>query len=278
MIHAVHFDTSPLYTRADSSQPGSAQHTPQLRPHDATAELDQQTLDEISDFIMNIPDIDKTGAEDPSFYDLRMQPEPAVTPSSFESEVQQWHHFLVQAAQSIAPSYEGSLAYACGLAAGLHLATTSAIAPNPMRLQAQTEELFRAMASLPDDAWDSFQMLHVRILLTALSATRNPAQKSWYNAHLTRRLYQLELENWSTAKGLLLRFINMQAMARLPRTNAVRAVVNDIEIVVDPAEAREKGWLVNTSLVGPGQQSMDFDMSAQASRSGALYGLDPDLN
>ena len=227
---------------------------------------------------MNIPDIDETGAEDPSFYDLRMQPEPAVTPSSFESEVQQWHHFLVQAAQSIAPSYEGSLAYACGLAAGVHLATTSAIAPNPTRLQAQTEELFRAMASLPDDAWDSFQMLHVRILLTALSATRNPAQKSWYNAHLTRRLYQLELENWSTAKGLLLRFINMQAMARLPRTNAVRAVVNDIEIVVDPAEAREKGWLVNTSLVGPGQQSMDFDMSAQASRSGALYGLDPDLN
>ena len=111
-------------------------------------------------------------------------------------------------------------------------------------------------------------------LLTALSSSRNPAHKSWYNAHLTRRLYQLELENWSALKALMLRFVDMQAMARQPRTKAVRAVVNDVEIVVDPNEAREKGWQVQTGLVEPGLQSnmMDFEMNMPPS-----YGLDPDL-
>jgi hypothetical protein len=116
-------------------------------------------------------------------------------------------------------------------------------------------------------------------LLTALSTSRDPAHKSWYNAHLTRRLYQLELESWSTVKGLVLRFIDMQAMARQPRTKAVRAMVNDIEIVVDPMEAREKGWQVQTGLVEPGLQSnmMDFEMSTQAPGDGGFYGLDPEL-
>ena len=116
-------------------------------------------LDEISNYIMSIPEM---ADGDESLPDV-LQPEPSVTPSCFENEVQQWHHFLTQAAQSIAPSYEGSLAYACGLAAGLHLATTSAIAPHPMRLQAQAGELFTEMANLPDEAWDAFQMLHVRM-------------------------------------------------------------------------------------------------------------------
>jgi hypothetical protein len=116
-------------------------------------------------------------------------------------------------------------------------------------------------------------------LLTALSTSRNQAHKSWYNAHLTRRLYQLKLENWSTVKGLMLRFIDMQAMARLPRTKAVRAMVNDVEIVADPMEAREKGWQVQTGLVEPGVQSnmMDFEMSIQAPGVGGLYGVDPEL-
>ena len=116
-------------------------------------------------------------------------------------------------------------------------------------------------------------------LLTALSSTRDPAHKSWYNAHLTRRLYQLELENWSTVKSLMLRFIDMQAMARQPRTTAVRTTVNDIEIVVDSSEAREKGWMVQTGLVEPGFQNsvMEFDASAPVSGMDALYGLDPEL-
>jgi hypothetical protein len=152
-----------MYTSADKSQPSSKQNTPEMQPYDAAAGLDQQMLDEISDFIMNIPEMDDVDALGALPDPLQLQPEPAVTPSSFENEVEQWHHLLVQAAQSIAPSYDGSLAYVCGLAAGLHLATTSAIMPHPLRLQAQTEELFRAMASLPDDAWDAFQMLHVRM-------------------------------------------------------------------------------------------------------------------
>jgi hypothetical protein len=152
-----------MYTSADKSQTNSKQNTPQMQPYDAAAGLDQQMLDEISDFIMSIPEMDDTDATGVLPDPLQLQPEPAVTPSNFENEVQQWHHFLVQAAQSLAPSYDGSLAYVCGLAASLHLATTSAITPHPLRLQAQTEELFRAMASLPDDAWDAFQMRHVRM-------------------------------------------------------------------------------------------------------------------
>ena len=152
-----------MYTFADTSRPSSKQNTPPMQPHDAAPGLDQQTLDEISDFIMNIPEMDDTDPADMMPDPLQLQPEPPVTPTSFDNEVQQWHHFLIQAAQSIAPSYDGSLAYACGLAAGLHLATTSAIMPHPLRLQAETEDLFRAMASLPDDAWDAFQMLHVRM-------------------------------------------------------------------------------------------------------------------
>ena len=165
LIHAVYFHTHPMYTSADKSQPGSKQTTPQLQSYDAVQGLDQDTLDEISDFIMSIPEMEDTTSDGTDILPdyLRLQPEPAVTPSSFENEVQQWHQFLVQAAQSIAPSYEGSLAYACGLAAGLHLATTSAIMPHPVRLQVQTQELFNAMAALPDEAWDSFCMLHIRM-------------------------------------------------------------------------------------------------------------------
>jgi hypothetical protein len=59
--------------------------------------------------------------------------------------------------------YEGALAYACGLAAGLHLATTSPVAPHPVRVQLQAEELFAAMIHLPDDAWDAFHLVHLRM-------------------------------------------------------------------------------------------------------------------
>jgi hypothetical protein len=71
----------------------------------------------------------------------------------------------------------------------------------------------------------------------------------------------------------------MQAMARRPRTNAVRTTVNDVEIVVDSSEAREKGWVVQTGLVEPGFQDsvMEFDVSAPVPDMGALYGLDPEL-
>ena len=49
----------------------------------------------------------------------------------------------------------------------------------------------------------------------------------------------------------MLRFIDMQAAARQPRTQAVRALVNDVEIVVDLSEARDKGMDVQTSLIEP---------------------------
>ena len=155
-----------MYTSADKSQPGSKHTTPQMQPYDTTmADLDQDTLDEISDFIMSIPEMEDTATDTagnlPDY--LHLQPEPAVSPSTLEIEVQQWHQFLVQAAQSITPSHEGSLAFVCGLAAGLHLTTTSAIMPHPVRLQTQTQELFSAMTRLSDDAWDSFCMLHVRM-------------------------------------------------------------------------------------------------------------------
>ena len=150
-----------MYTFRDQSQPSSAEDTPHLSTMDQASgpELDQAMLDEISDFILSIPEMADMDEEMPEQY----QAQPTVTASGFEAEEQQWHQFLTQAAQSIAPSYEGALAYACGLAAGLHLVTTSAIVAHPMTLQAQSEELFKAMANLPDEAWDCFQMLHTRM-------------------------------------------------------------------------------------------------------------------
>lgn len=148
-----------MYTSIDRSQPSSNEDTPLIPPLEPPG-LDRNTLDEISNYIMSIPEM---ADMDDCLPENSLPPEPAVTPSGFENEVQQWHQFLIQAAQSIAPSYEGSLAYACGLAAGLHLATTSAVIPHPMRLQARAEELFTAMKDLPDEALDAFEMLHVRM-------------------------------------------------------------------------------------------------------------------
>src|ERR1700761_7017875 len=137
-----------MYTSADKSPPPSTRETPQLPAFDQLPILDQTTLDEISNFITSIPYF---GEDEIALNTPRVE-EPSVTESTFESEVQQWHQFFTQAAQSIAPSYEGALAYVCGVAASLHLISTSAIAPHPVRLQSQTEELFKAMANIPDDA------------------------------------------------------------------------------------------------------------------------------
>lgn len=149
-----------MYTSAERSQRSSSEDTPPLAPVEESGAFNQAILDEISDFIVSIPDLAET--EEQPLPGLA-QPEPSVTPSAFENEVQQWHQYLTQAAQNIASSYEGALAYTCGLAAGLHLATTSAVAAHPSRLQTQTQELFTAMSNLPDEAWDAFQMLHVRM-------------------------------------------------------------------------------------------------------------------
>ena len=61
----------------------------------------------------------------------------------------------------------------------------------------------------------------------------------------------MEQDQWSTVKSVMLQFIEMQAAARQPRTQAVRALANDIEIVIDSSEAREKGMDVQTSLIEP---------------------------
>lgn len=55
-------------------------------------------------------------------------------------------------------------------------------------------------------------------------------------------------------KNLTLRFIDMRIAARQPRTQAVRALVNDVEIVVDPFEARQQGMTVRDSMIGPEQE------------------------
>ena len=165
LTHAVYFHTHPMYTSADPSQPASKHSTPEIQPYDITAELNQDMLNELSDFIMNIPELNDDPANLGSIQAdyLRLYPEPAINPTKFETEVQQWHQFLIQAAQSVASSSDESLAYVCKLAAGLHMATTCAVTPHPMRLQAQTEQLFSAMMSLQDDAWSAFAMLHVRV-------------------------------------------------------------------------------------------------------------------
>ncbi|KAK5174152.1 uncharacterized protein LTR77_001232 [Saxophila tyrrhenica] len=244
LVHAVFFSEAPLYTAGDTSQPSSLQDTPQLQP-------DQDMLDEISDLIMSIPE--RVGPDDPP-EDLALQP--SITPSTLEMEVQGWYQFLKQPEPTVAVKYDGALAYACKLAAGLHLAAYSPLAANSARLQLQAVELFSVMSRLPDDAWEACHTLHLRILLTAFATAPSSASKSWYVAHLTRCLYQTEQHNWSLVKDLMLRFIAMQSMARQPRRQSVRALANDVEVVVDPAEADEMDLSVQSAAIDPSLGSM----------------------
>ena len=101
-------------------------------------------------------------------------------------------------------------------------------------------------------------------LLTALSASQGVPQKSWYNAHLTRRLYRMEQDRWSTVKSLILRFIDMQAAARQPRPLAMTAMVNDIEIVVDPRDARPNALESRAAPINPIIRQHDFKFGSAA--------------
>ena len=56
-------------------------------------------------------------------------------------------------------------------------------------------------------------------------------------------------------------------------------MVNDVEIVVDPLGARDKGWAVQTGLIGPGfDSSLNFDMGVDTSGAGMSFGLDSDTS
>ena len=52
-------------------------------------------------------------------------------------------------------------------------------------------------------------------------------------------------------KTLILRFIDMQAAAKQPKTQLVTALVNGIEIVVDSSEALSKGMEIQMEHANP---------------------------
>lgn len=116
------------------------------------------TLEHIGNFIMSVPHL-----SDQELLPDASPPEPAITPSSLERGLQEWYEFFVQAAQSIEPSYGGTLSRACHAAASLHLLTSSAVTPHPTAVQVQTDGLFQAMMAVPENAWDAFERLHLRM-------------------------------------------------------------------------------------------------------------------
>jgi hypothetical protein len=154
LLHALYFKNTPLYTTSDTS---SVQGTPALGALHVP-ELDQETLDELSDYLVNMPNVTSEELLDPTLPIV-----PSVTPTTFQSSTRKWHERMMQEAQAIDTISDGTLEHACSLAGSLHLATTSPVRPNRVKLQTQTEELFTAMTSLPNDAWDAFHVLHIRV-------------------------------------------------------------------------------------------------------------------
>lgn len=155
LTHAVYFNTNPMYTTAAAD----AEYT--TLPETDHPMLEDAAFEEITNFLLDLQDITELDTA-PTMREPT-PPEPAITPSSFEHEVQHWHDYLAEAAEHMTANNDGALANACSLAAGLHLAATSAIVPSPVRLQAQRDELFSAMVVLADNAWDAQEAVHVRM-------------------------------------------------------------------------------------------------------------------
>jgi hypothetical protein len=157
LLHALYFNNTPLYTTPHSAATSSVQGTPALGASHIP-EIDQATLDELSDYLVNMPDV--TSEE---LLDSTLTIVPSVTPTTFQSSTREWHEHMMQDAQAIDIISDGTLERACSLAGSLHLTTTSPVRPSFTKLQAQTEELFSAMTSLPNDAWDTLHVLHIRV-------------------------------------------------------------------------------------------------------------------
>lgn len=158
LTHAANFRTSPMYTVADASQPSSTEQTPAPQTHGGgCGELDQGMLDDISNFILSIPELAETGEQMPGGAQLGQK----VTRNTFDDDVGQWYRCLSDAAERVE---DIALAHCCRLAADVHLLTCSPAAPHPMRGHAQTEELLQALAGLLDAVWDDVSpTLHTRV-------------------------------------------------------------------------------------------------------------------
>lgn len=154
LTHAVYFHTTPLYTTADPSQPSSTEETPA-----PAAELDQAMLDDISNFILSIPELAETGEQVPEVGQVLSGAE-RVT---FEEEVERWDSVLRRAAGEMEDEGMGTV---CRLAADLHLLGTSAVQPHPMRVRQLVEELEQALVDVADEDWDEHPALHIQMYVT----------------------------------------------------------------------------------------------------------------
>lgn len=176
LSHAVYFHTSPLYTSAEPSRPSSNDRQAPAPPVSRRGELDQGMLDDISNFILSIPELAETGEELPgaeSALDARQVQAQTQTQtqtyggsrSMFEEEVELWHRVLSEARLSTTMRDEegAALAHVCRLAADLHLLSTSAVRAHPMRIQTRNDELLESMSDVPDETWNPASDLHTRV-------------------------------------------------------------------------------------------------------------------
>lgn len=161
LTHAVYFHTSPMFTTADRSRPSSHEQTPAppSRRETRRGELDQAMLDDISNFILSIPELAETGEELPA----GPQAPRTVTRTTFEDQVDEWAGTLNEASQRFGESNDSTLWRVCRLAAETHLLTTSAVQAHPMRIRSKTEELFKVMEVTANWAWEAHPAEHTRV-------------------------------------------------------------------------------------------------------------------
>lgn len=169
LTHAVYFHTAPMYTVAEpSSEPSSHEHTPAppSRPGEQSGgELDQDMLDDISNFILSIPELAETGTGTEEMSQITGTGRNMGLRSEVEEEVGVWERVLRNHAGRLDGDPDGvsKVTRVCRMAADLHMVAMSPVRAHPMRVRAMVDELFQMVENLPEKSWEGHLMLHVRM-------------------------------------------------------------------------------------------------------------------
>lgn len=169
LTHAAYFHTTPLYTIAEpSSQPSSHEQTPAppSRPSEGSAsELDQDMLDDISNFILSVPELAGTGTGMEEMSQIGGAGQCMGLLSEVDEEVEGWERALRNSARRIEVDSDGfaEVVRACRMAADLHLVAVSQVRAHPVRVRAMVEQMFEAMRGVGEEKWEGCLVLHVRV-------------------------------------------------------------------------------------------------------------------
>lgn len=169
LTHAVHFHTLPMYTVAEpTSQPSSHEQTPTppSPPCDGpTNELDRGMLDDISNFILSVPDLAETGTGMEQISQLASARGRPGLRNEVDEEIELWEKALRNSASRIEMDCEGAaeVARVCHMAADLHKIAMSPVRAHPVRARAMVEQIFEVLRGVEEETWEGCLVLHVRM-------------------------------------------------------------------------------------------------------------------